>query len=549
MPDSEADYIIVGGGLTGCAIAARLQQGEPSLHILVLEVGTDATENPHTRDLAGAFALAGSELDYNYKATPQPDTNDRTHNITAGKVLGGGSILNYGVWARGDASDYDQWASIVGDERWSYKSFLPYLKKAERHFNATKNPEHRGSDGPIRVTSVAESDPKRKYGLREPIRAAWEELGLKRNPDGDCGSLAGICELLENWNDGQRQPSYAAYGLKASNVVTGAQVHKVVFAWDEEGSYTASSVVLTDGRQYKARREVILSAGTIRTPQILMLSGIGPGDLLSKQNIPVLVDNQEVGKNYFDHFALFQIWKLRDPEKGLSMGSSKWNDEAYYKGLPCDWAFNEGTPPNLLQPAFDADAKSGKVTDQSLLNPNRCLIETLVMYSPVGAPVPTDGTFIATSVMLLLPTSRGSLHILSASPLDAPAIDPNFYDTEIDRTALIHGIRRVLKALLGTSAGKSYIKSEEAPSGMPALTVESSDADIDTRIRMTGLSHAHSAGTAAMGKVVDSQLRVRGVKGLRVADASIFPTAVGGHPQATLYGVAEQAADILLQGR
>ena len=323
----------------------------------------------------------------------------------------------------------------------------------------------------------------------------------------------------------------------------------MVFARDEEGHYTASSVVLTDGQQYKARREIILSAGTIRTPQILMLSGIGPGHLLSKESIPVLVDNHEVGKNYFDHFALFQVWKLRDPEKGLTMGSSKWDDQAFYKGLPCDWAVNEGTPPDLLQPAFNADVKSGKVTDQSLLHPNRCLTETLVMYSPVGAPVPTDGTFIATSVMLLLPTSRGSLHIVSASLPDAPAIDPTFYDTETDRTALIHGVRRVLKALLGTSAGKSYIKSEEAPPGMPALTVESSDTDIDTRIRMTGLSHAHSAGTAAMGKVVDCQLRVKGVKGLRVADASVFPTAIGGHPQATLYGLAEQAADILLQGR
>ena len=548
MTASEADYIIVGGGLTGCAIAARLQHGNPSLHILVLEAGRDATDNPNTRDIAGAFALAGSELDYNYKTTPQPNTNDRTHNITAGKVLGGGSILNYGEWARGDSSDYNQWASIVGDERWSYKGFLPYLKKAERHFNATENPEQRGSAGPIRVTSVAESDPKRKYGLREPVRAAWEELGLRRNPDGDCGSLAGICELLENWNDGQRQPSYTAYGLKASNVVTSAQVHKVVFARDEEGSYTASSAVLTDGRQYKARREIILCAGTIGTPQILMLSGIGPGHLLSKYNIPVLVDNHEVGKNYIDHFALYQVWKLRNPEEGLSMGSPKWDNQAFYKGLPCDWAVNEGTPPTLLQPALKADATSGKATDQSLLLPERCFTETLVMYSPVGAPVPTDGTFIATSVMLLLPTSRGNLQIVSASPLDAPAIDANFYDTAIDRTALIHGVRRAIKALLGTSAGKSFIESEEAPPQMSALTEDSSDADIDARIRMTGTSHAHAAGTAAIGKVVDSQLRVMGVRGLRVADASIFPTAVGGHPQATLYGVAEQAADILLHG-
>ena len=172
----------------------------------------------------------------------------------------------------------------------------------------------------------------------------------------------------------------------------------------------------------------------------------------------------------------------------------------------------------------------------------------MVIYSPVGAPAPTNGTFVATSVMLQLPTSRGSLNIVSASPLDAPAIDTNFYDTEIDRAALVYGVHRVIKALLGTSAGKSYIKSEEVPPGIPALTEESTDADIDSRIRMTGLSHAHASGTAAMGKVVDGSLRVKGVKGLRVADASIFPTAIGGYPQAALYGVAEQAANILLQG-
>ena len=388
MPYSEADYIIVGGGLTGCTVAARLQNANPSFQVLVLEAGTDATENPQTRDLAGAFALAGSELDYNYKTATQPNTNNRTHTVTAGKVLGGGSTLNYGAWTRADASDYDQWARVVDDERWSYTGCLPYLKKAEQHLNAEKNSEHRGSDGPIRVTSVAKSDPKRKYGLRERIKAAWEELGLQSNSDGDCGSLAGIRELLENWYDGQRQPSYSTYGLKASNIITGAMVHKVIFAQDEAGHHIALSVITTDGQQYKARREIILCAGTVRTPQILMLSGIGPSNLLSKHNIPVLVNNQEVGRNYFDHFELFQTWKLRDPGKGLSMGTPHWDDPAFHKGMPCDWAVNDGVPPNLLQQASEADANNGKETNQSLLSPKRCLTETMVIYSLLGAPVP-----------------------------------------------------------------------------------------------------------------------------------------------------------------
>ena len=549
MHDLEVDYLVIGGGLTGCAVAARLHQGDPSLQILVLEAGTDATDNPQTRGLAGALTLAGSNLDYDYKTAPQPNTNDRTHTITAGKVLGGSSILNYGGWARGDASDYDQWAQIVGDERWSYTGFLPYLKKAERHFDARQNLEHRGLDGPIHVTSVAESNPKYRYGLREPIRSAWEELGVQCNPNGDCGSLAGICELLGNWRNEQRQPSHSAYGLRASHYITGATVHKIIFTRDQTGNPTAEGVVLTDGRQYKARKEIILSAGTIRTPQILMLSGIGPANLLSKFDIPLLFENPEVGRNYFDHFALFQLWKLRNPEKGLSMGAEKWDDQNTYRGLPCDWAVNEGTPPDLLGPALQADMKSGKVADQSLLDPRRCLVETMIVYSPVGAPVPVDGTLITSSVMLLLPTSRGSVRIRSASPTESPVIDTKFYDTETDRTALIHGVRRVINLLLGTSIGKSYIESETAPPEMPPLTEASSDADIDSRIRMTGLSHAHSAGTAAMGKVVDSELRIKGVKGLRVADASIFPTPIGGHPQATLYGVAEQAANMILKDR
>lgn len=549
MTSLEADYIIVGGGLTGCALASRLHQGDAALEIVLLEAGIDASDNPQTRDIGGAFALAGSELDYNYKTTPQPNTGDRVHSLTAGKVLGGGSILNYGGWARGDASDYDQWARAVGDERWSYKGLLPYMKKSETHFQAKQDPEQRGSNGPMRVTSVVESDPKRRYGLREPIKAAWEELGLKFNPRGDCGSLAGICEFLENWKNGQRQPSNLAYSLQGVNVMTGTVVHKVLFTEGEEKTPIASGVLLKDGRHLKARKEVVLSTGTVKTPQILMLSGIGSADILKKHGIQVVHDNPEVGRNYFDHFAHFQVWKLRNPEKGLSMGSPRWDDPAFYKGMPCDWAINEGVPPSLLEPAFKADAASGKVSDRSILEPSRCLVETMVVYSPVGAPVPVDGSYVATSVMLLLPTSRGSVQITSSSPTDAPAIDTNYYDTEVDRTALIYGTQRAIQALLGTSTGQSYIEGEGAPPGVPVLTAESSNADIDKRIRMAGLSHAHAAGTAAMGKVIDTQLHVKGVKGLRVADASIFPVAIGGHPQATLYGVAEQVAEMILHDK
>ncbi|KAI4193644.1 MAG: hypothetical protein LQ346_003860 [Caloplaca aetnensis] len=548
MNTTGADYIVVGGGLTGCVIASRLAENDPALHVLLLEAGDDASKNPLTKDFGGAFALAGTDLDYCYKTTPQRNTEGRVHSISAGKVLGGSSILNYGGWARGDASDYDQWAKVVKDKRWSYTGLLPYMKKAENHFDATGNPEHRGSNGPINVTSVFDSDPKRRYGLREPIKAAWEELGLALNPHGDCGSLKGICDFLENWHHGERQPSNLAYDLSNVDVIPNATVHKIGITRDEGGNLHASTVILTDGRHFEARKEIVLTAGTIKTPQILMLSGVGPAPLLSRLGIPVLADNPEVGQNYFDHFALFQLWKLRNPERGLSMGSPQWdNNPAFSKGLPCDWAVNEGIPPDLLLPAVQADAKNGKMSDRSLLDTNRALVETMVVYSPAGAPVPVDGSYIATSVMLLLPTSRGSVEIVSSSPTDPPAIDPNFYDTETDRVALIHGVRRAIEALLETSAAKPYIACEQAPPGMPSLNAGSTDADIDARIRAAGLSHAHGAGTASMGRVVDTEMRVYGVAGLRVADASVLPVAVGGHPQATLYGLAEQAAELILR--
>ncbi|KAL8902658.1 MAG: hypothetical protein Q9207_004496 [Kuettlingeria erythrocarpa] len=548
MNTTEADYIVVGGGLTGCVIASRLAQHKPALHVLLFEAGNDASSNPLTKDVGGAFALAETDLDYCYKTTPQHNTGERVHTITAGRVLGGGSILNYGGWARGDASDYDQWAKVVKDERWSYTGLLPYLKKAENHFNAPRNPDHRGSNGPIKITSVFESDPKRRYGLREPIRAAWEELGLTLNPHGDCGSLKGICEFLENWHDGERQPSNLAYGLRNVDVISDANVHRIGMIRDEDSNLHASTVILADGRHFKARKEIVLTAGTIKTPQILMLSGVGPAPLLSGLGIPVVADNPEVGKNYFDHFALFQLWKLGNPERGLSMGSPQWDKNlAFSKGLPCDWTVNEGISPDLLLPALQADAENGKMSDRSLLDTNRALVETMVMYSPVGAPVPVDGSYIATSVMLQLPTSRGSLEIVSSSSTDPPAINPNFYGTETDRVALIHGVRRAIEVLLETSAAKPYVTYEQAPPGMPSLSAKSTDADIDARIRAAGLSHAHGAGTASMGKVVDTELRVHGVAGLRVADASVLPVAIGGHPQATLYGLAEKAAELILQ--
>lgn len=551
MAPREADYIVVGGGLTGCALASRLKQGDGSLNILLIEAGIDATGDPRTTAPMGCFALSHSELDWAYQTVPQSHTKNRAHYNAAGKTLGGGSTLNYGGWTRGDATDYDDWARVVGDARWSYQSLLPFFKKSEHHFDASSDPQQHGFEGPIHYVSVSGSDPERQYRLRKPVHAAWTELGVKHNPDTNNGCLAGISEIEENWHNGLRQPSHQAYGLKGVQILPETMVHRVLFSTNTEGKHAALGVELVGGSQISARKGVILSTGAHRTPQLLMLSGIGPADELSKHNIPLLANLSQVGQNMFDHFAFLQFWKLRNPSQGLAMGTPLWASPAYFKGMPCDWAVKEGIPTAILSTALRADSVSD-VEAKALLQPKRCHLETMILYAPAGAEhvglkLPMDGTHVSSSVMLLLPTSRGKISLASASATDPPIIDPNYYATSADHTALIYGTRRVMKAMLDTEGGTEFVASEVTPPGLPELNSQSADKEIDERIRSTGVAHAHASGTAAMGKVVGPDLRVLGVEGLWIADSSVFPVPIGGHPQATLYALAEQAANIILK--
>ncbi|KAL4768171.1 hypothetical protein BDW60DRAFT_132440 [Aspergillus nidulans var. acristatus] len=543
MTIPEYDYIIVGGGLTGCVVASRLKKHNPSLNVLLLEAGVDPSDNPNVKTYPPVFSLLGSDIDWKYSTTPQPNTGNRIHTVHAGKALGGGTTINFGGWSRGDSADYDLWARTVGDQRWGYQGLLPYFRRSESFFDRTADAQEHGFEGPVRVCAVSASDPNRQYPLRGPVRDAWIEIGEQYNPAPGTGRLSGVVEFLETWHGGERQASHQAYSLDGVQCITGATAHKVEVSGPENN---VSGVLLADGRRFTARKEVILAAGALRTPQILMLSGIGPGDTLAKHGISSVVEAPEVGRNLIDHFALYQLYKLREPERGIALGSSKLSHPALTQGFPVDWAVNQRVPRDVLDPAVQKDKERfGSSTDESVLIPGRPLVETLILYAPIG--MPTDGSLLMTSVMLLSATSRGSVSVNSASPTAPPLVDSNYYDTETDRAVLTYGSRCTAKALLETSALGNYIECEVPPPGMPALTSQSSDEEFDARIRATGMAHHHPAGTAAMGKVVDTELRVIGVRNLRVVDASILPVSIGGHPQATLYAVAEQAADLILQ--
>ncbi|KAI0905860.1 choline dehydrogenase [Ustulina deusta] len=507
MADLAADYIV-----------------KPE--VILLEAGPDPSGNPAVAGFLSGLSLLGGELGYAYPSEPVSDTSNRVHHLNTGKALGGGSVLNFGGWLRADAADYDQWAEAAGDKRWSYAGFKPWLIKSERYDDAQADGQH--GLGPMHVTTISAAESgARKYPLRETIKQAWAELGVFHNPDKESGSTTGLSEMHENSRNGLRQPSNVAYPLHNTKVFTNT---------------VPTGVELADGRKITARKEVILSAGTYRTPQVLMLSGIGPSAILAEHGIPIVHESPQVGQNLHDHFAIYLAFRLRDPSLGYALGSAGFQKPEFLNGFPWDWVASQPLPEDII-----TRNKAG----QDLKKRN--FYEIITAYVPPGIPgIPVDGTHIATSTMLLLPTSRGTVSIRSNSPNDPPRIEPSYFSTPIDRDALIHATQQTVRVITATEAMKPIVEGESPPSGngldgLQPLNADASDELIEERIRLTGTQHHHSGGTASMGRVVDGEGKVLGVQGLRVGDASIIPVPLGGHPQATLYAVAEQLTDMIIR--
>lgn len=551
MAELPTDYIIIGGGLCGCALAARLYEKNKSLSILIVEAGPDVKDHPLTSAPLASFQAHHSALDWAYSTVPQAHLDGRECYASAGKALSGSTANNYGTWTRGPANCYDTWAKLVGDESWNYDGFLPYFKATETHFEPKGDAAVHGMAGPIHTASVSSSSANRKYPQKDQLLSAWDKVGVRHIADGNSGSPIGASEMVENWREGKRQLASEAYSISSLpgiSVMTNTMVKRVVIE-ERDGKKSATGVELVDGRRLSASNEVIVSAGAYRTPQVLMLSGIGPSDQLAKHKITQVVDLPEVGRGFHDHFSLAQWWKLRNPAAGQAIGTALWKDPGYYVGLPCDWVIVEKAPHDELKRALEADGESG-VETHPFLAPDYCHTETLVVYAPAGAAVagvdiPVDGTHIASAVLGMSPTSRGSITLASADPLTPPLIDPNYYATAFDRVSLRAGIRQVMKVLLETSEGSDLVECEVPPPGFNPLNAESTDEEIDKRVKKIGNTFYHPAGSAAMGPVVDTKLRVKGVTGLRVVDASVLPLPIVAHYQACLYALAEKAALII----
>ena len=305
--------------------------------------------------------------------------------------------------------------------------------------------------------------------------------------DANSGHPQGLGELVENRHNGTRQVASTVYPLAGVEVKTQTLVQRVVV--EKKGSrHFASGVQLSNGEYLSAREEIILSAGAYRTPQIMMLSGIGPAKDIASQGVTVVIDAPGVGKNLIDHMAVAQWWKLRDPQAGLALGSPDFSKPNFIKGTPMDWVVTQGVPHEGLRSALIMD--DGRLEDSHpLLGPTRSFTESFVVYVGANAnspSIPMDGSHITSTVVGLLPTSRGSVTLQSTDPRISPLIDPNYYATEVDRYVMRSGLQKMMEVLLDTKEGQAIVEGETVREGQPALTSTSSNDQLDERIKERG---------------------------------------------------------------
>lgn len=552
-----ADYIVVGAGSAGAALAARLSE-DPTVSVLLLEAG--APDRALELHVPAAFSkLFRGPYDWNYDTVPQERLEGRTVYWPRGKTLGGSSSLNAMMWVRGFAADYDEWADAAGPA-WSWNSLVPYFRRVER----TQDPadETQGTDGAQSVEHQRDPRPHTRAFL-DAVREAGHPVTPANLPEGQ-----GFSQTMVSQKRGARASTADAYlrpARKRRNlrIVTGALVRRVTFGPSTSsgtgaatGSETGSAplaepveapratgvYVEIDGvtRQATARREVILSGGAINTPQLLMLSGIGPAEHLAEHGIPVLVDAPGVGANLQDHLVAGLAPAAR---AGTLFGAETPAQLARYLTM------RRGMLTSNVAEAcgFVRTEVADRVGAPAGL-PDIEIIFAAVPYVGEGL-IPTPGEGITVGAILLRPRSRGTIRLASADPAARAVIDPGYLTDPdgVDEATMLAGLAEC-ERLIDTEALRAvttggWIQPEGGERMTPAERAELS-------LRRYSHTLYHPVGTARMGKdaasVVDPELRVRGVDGLRVADASVMPTVIRGHTNAPAIVIGEVAADLIL---
>lgn len=538
MPEPTAertyDYVVVGAGSAGCVLANRLS-ADPGVRVALLEAGGKDDYFWIRIPIGYLYTMNNPRTDWCLGTEAEPGLNGRALAYPRGRGLGGCSSINGMIYMRGQARDYDQWRQL-GNAGWGWDDVLPYFMRSEDHVDG--GDELHGAGGEWRVER-----PRLSWELLDAFRAAAAEAGIPKIDDFNRGDNEGSSYFEVNQRTGVRWNAARAFlrpvrGRANLDVVTHAHAKRVVFDGGGDGGggrRRASGVeARVDGQDatFRARREVVLAAGAIGSPHLLQLSGVGPGALLHSLGIPVVHDLPAVGGNLQDHLQLRLVFRV----SGIRTLNERANRLASRVAMALQYLLLRRGPLTMAPSQLGLFAKS----DPSRETANLQYHVQPLSLDRFGEPLHPFPAFTA-SVCDLRPESRGTVRAASPDPFASPEIRPNYLATPGDRRVAVDAIR-LTRRICAAPALAPYSPSEYAPGAALA-----SDAELERAAGDIGTTIFHPVGTAGMGRdgAVDERLRVHGIEGLRVADASVMPTITSGNTNAPTMMIAEKAADLV----
>ncbi|AEC21341.1 glucose-methanol-choline oxidoreductase [Pusillimonas sp. T7-7] len=526
---ADYDYIIAGGGTAGCILADRLT-ASGQYRVLLLEAGRE-TRSMWVQIPAGFSKLmTNPRFNWGFQTEPEDNVHGRTIAVPRGKGLGGSTLINGMIYVRGQSQDYDAWQA-AGAQGWGFDEVEPYFRKLE---NYARGEESRGKNGPMYLEQVAE-----RFPIADAFLKAAGEDGQPWNDDYNAGNQEGFGYYQVAQHKGRRWSVVDGYLRPARHrknlvIESGAHIQRLIF----DGKRCTGLVYRKDGQELtvKASREILLCMGAIQTPQLLELSGVGDPEVIQAQGIPLVHVLKGVGGNYIDHFATRMNWRVRNTitlnemSRGLPLARQVVRYYLQRKGI---LTLGTGLVHGFVK------------TSEQLQAPDVQYFFVHASYANAANRVLDKEPGMTIGVAQLRPESRGSIHIKSPHPLDGPAIRPNFLDAAADRDSLVKGMQ-IARRIVGQPAMQRYVSYEMNP----GKEVNTFDEWLEFA-RNTGQTIYHPIGTCRMGMddnaVTDPRLRVRGIEGLRVVDASVMPLMVSGNTQAAVMMVAEKGADMILQ--